>query len=240
MNEKLNVDINTLKIIYAKYREHILFIFIILVCLILFLTVIIPRIRELVVLSKNAKSENKRLITLQNNLNFLSNLSDSTLDSQFNLVSSALPAGKDFEGILNAISLAAIKSGVSLSDYDFQVGDLSQTSINVSGFPFLKLSLNIKADPKKTVSFLNELYKTLPLSEVITISESNNFSSITILFYYKPMRRAGLKNDEPITTISSEGLKLISELSFWNSNLTPSIIATSSSSPSASSAASPF
>ena len=57
----------------------------------------------------------------------------------FPMVSSALPEDKDFEGIINAISIAAGKSGASLDDYDFAVEVLRMLLLSVGGYPFLTL-----------------------------------------------------------------------------------------------------
>lgn len=216
MKEKTNIDISTVGIIYARYRQHILFIITILVCIFLFSIVIIPRVRELSILSKNAKNEANKLIILNNNLNLLSSMDDATLDSQLKLVSSALPIGKDFEGILTAVSQAAINSGVSLSDYDFQVGDLSETPTRVSGFPYLEMSLSVKSSSQETVKFINELYRSFPISEVVSVNQESNSATVKILFYYKPLPQIRFNDSEPIQTVSQKGTELIDKLALWN------------------------
>lgn len=239
MNEKTNIDINTIKIIYTRYKQQILFIITILVCLLLFLVVIIPRILELSTLSKNAKNEADKLIILKNNLDLLSGMDDSTLDSQLKLVSSALPMDKDFEGILNAVSQAAINSGVSLSDYEFQVGDLSEASIKTSGFPYLSMSLSVKSTYQGTVKFVNELYRSFPISEVVSISQEYNSAIVKILFYYKPLPQIRFNDSEPIQAVSPKGIELINKLSLWNYSALPNSL-TSPISSSASTSTFPF
>lgn len=221
MNEKTNIDISTIKIIYARYKQHILFIVTILVCLVLFSIIIIPRIRELSILSKNAKNEADKLLILKNNLSLLSSMDDAILDSQLKLVSSALPIDKDFEGILTAVSQAAIRSGVSLSDYEFKVGDLSETSIKTSGFPYLEMSLSVKSTSQQTVKFISELYKSFPISEVVSVSQENDSATVKILFYYKPLPQVLFNDGEPIQTVSQKGMELIDRLSLWNYSALP-------------------
>ncbi len=239
MNKKINIDLNTIKIIYARYKQHIFYMVIIIVCVILFLTMIIPRTSELSNLQKEAKNEANKLAVLKNNLNLLSGMNDATLNSQLGLVSKALPVDKDFEGVLNAVSLAAVKSGALLSDYEFQVGDLSQTPSNTSGFPFLKLSLNIKAGPKQSSLFVNELYKSFPLCEVTSIEQGEDSSNIAVMFFYKPLPNIEFNEDKPVQPVSKNDLQFIDKLSSWNYyNISPgSLIAPGAS---ASAPSSPF
>ena len=216
MKENTNIDINTIKILYRKYKEHLVYILVIFITVVLFLFTVLPRIKDLARLNNEKKIELNKVSILKNNLNLLSNLDDSELDSQLLIVSSALPSEKDFEGVLNALSLASGRSGASLGDYEFQVGDLSQrSSVKTTGFPFLTLVVNIKGTTSQIVNFVGSLFKSTPISEVTSIMQNANSATISIVFYYKTLLPIPLNDSTQIIPLSEKGKEIINTLSSW-------------------------
>lgn len=236
MKENTNIDINTIKILYKKYKEHIAYILIIFITIVLFLFTVLPRIADLSKLNDERKAELKIFSILKSNLDLLSNIDDSKLTSQVQVVSSALPSEKDFEGVLNAISLASAGSGATLSDYKFQVGDLSESlSVNTSGFPSLTLAVNIRGTPSQVAKFVGSLSKSTPISEVTSILQNANNATISIAFYYKALSSVQLNDSMQITPLSQRSIEIINTLSSWGAGgLSQSefpVSATSSASP---------
>ncbi len=121
MSSKISLDRLTLERLYKKHKDYLIPIVTIIVCFILLLQVTIPQIGFLSAKQEEVSVEKAKLKILNNNLNILSNLNDSTLNSQFALATAALPVEKNFAGILNTINLAASKAGVFLGDFEFQV-----------------------------------------------------------------------------------------------------------------------
>lgn len=238
MKNKNSIDIATLSIIYKKYKEHIIYLAIIVVCILIFVFLTIPKISQIGIISQERKAEEEKLKILKNNVSILQNTDDSLLESQVQAVSSALPENKDFEGILNAISLASSKSGASLSDYDFGVGELSDQTTPTVGYPYIKLTLNIKANQAQTISFLKNISETVPLSQVSSITEILGSTSVEMFFYYKASIPDDLSKSVALNNMSESDRDLISTLSMWG-NYTPGIISDNSAS-SSSSAPSPF
>ena len=235
MKENTNIDINTIRTLYKKYKEHLTYILIILVTIILFLFFVLPRIKDLARLNDERKIELNKLSILKNKLDLLSNLDDSKLDAQFLVVSSALPSDKDFEGVLNSISSATERSEVSLSDYEFQVGGLSQRlPVTTPGFPSLPLVVSIRGTPLQVAKFIGYLSKSTPLSEVTSIVQNSSNAIIAINFYYKTLTPQ-LDDSQAIAPVSEKGKQVIDTLSSWQaSSLSQpeiSIPSTSSASP---------
>ncbi len=222
MKEDVNIDINTIKTLYRKYKEHLIYILVIFVTVVLFLFSVLPRISDLAKLNNQRKIELNQLSILKNNLSLLSNLDDSVLDSQLFLVSSALPSEKDFEGVLNSISLATAKSGASLDDYEFQVGGLSQRlSVKTTGFPFLTLSVSIRGTPLQVAKFIGYLSRSTPLSQVTSIMQDSRNATLAINFYYKALAPSQFNDSQAIAPISEEGKQIIETLSSWGINSLP-------------------
>ncbi|MCL5019479.1 MAG: hypothetical protein M1426_03235 [Patescibacteria group bacterium] len=216
MKKKVNIDSTTFWFLYQRYREYLLPVGVIFACILLFFLVIIPQFQNFLDTQQQVKAESNKLIILKNNLNLLTNMDESQMDSQLQIVSGALSSNKDFEGILNGISVAANKAGVFLGDYEFQVGDITKPSLSIQSFPSLQLTLTIYGGVSGVTRFMIELYKTVPLSEITDVKVSSTTSEITALFYYKPFPPLGFNNSAPINPVSQQGLSTIANLSSWN------------------------
>lgn len=234
---KNNIDLQTVKFLYAKYKTYILSGIAIFVSFLLFLNVIIPQIQNFFDTQSQIKIENEKLVVLRNNLNSLSNLDEPTLDYQLQVTSDALPDSKDFAGILNGVSIAAGKAGVFLGDFDFQVGDISSKISSGNKFPSLQLVLSLNAGALDTSRFITELYKTVPLVEVKNIQISGSHSSVTAVFYYKSFPSLKAVDTDPVFLLSAKDLSLVKDLGTWNNpkNISNNI----PTSPEASSSAAP-
>lgn len=218
MNNKVNIDADTLKFLYAKYKEFLVPIMVMIASIILLIVFVIPQFLFFLSSIDAVNEENAKLSILRNNLNTITNASDLTLDSQLEITSQALPLAKDYAGILNALAIASKTSGAYLGNFEFQVGDISKTQQNQSGFPFLKMTLNVNGDIKTVSNFINSLSETFPLSEITGATIGNGISTLNLSFYYKPVPANVISNNMPINPVSKEGLNLISKLSLFNNS----------------------
>lgn len=209
-----HVDINTLRLLYNHYKAFIVPFLMIVVVVVVFIKFNVPAIGDLLRGYEEQKSAKLAIETMRNNLNFLKTIDGSNLDSQFIITSKALPIGKDFDGILNAISDASNKSGVALGGFNFIVGNLSKEELE-SEYPTLNLSVSLVGNAEAVDRFIEKLAKTLPLSEVVKISSQVNTSIVTIDFHYKPLKTPKTNDDMPIGQISNKGLSLIQEMSLF-------------------------
>lgn len=237
MKNKNNIDIATLNIIYKKYKEHIIYMGIIIVCLLVFVFLTIPKISQIGMIGQERKAEENKLKILKDNVAIIQNTDDSLLESQLQTVTDALPESKDFEGILNAISLASSKSGASLNDYNLGIGELLDSKSPTTGYPFIKLSLDIQANQVQTIAFLKNILETVPLSQITSVSETLGHASVDVTFYYKPSLPEDLSKNATLVDINQSDKDLISTISTWNTSLVNVVLDNSASS---SSTSSPF
>lgn len=215
--KKVNIDASTLTVLYKHYKEFLLPVGIIIISILLFFFFVIPGIQNYFAQQDLAKAEEQKLQVLKNNLNTLSSLNDSQLNQNLGVLSAALPSGKDFAGVINAINTDAALTGVSVGDFEFQVGDLSQNPTGGGGaFPTLQLNVSLNGDPVAILKYLSELSRTVPISEVTSIKTSGNFANLTLLFYFKPFISSNLSDETPVNSLSSQDLSLVSNLSKWN------------------------
>lgn len=212
MDKKINADIKSLKFIFNKNKSYIFPVIIILVSIMLFFQFVIPQFNALLEAQKEAIAASVKLETLKANLDVLNNINEATLDSQLEVLKSALPLDKDFIGILNSIYLTSQKTGVDLGSFSFKIGDLTQSEIG-NNFPVVNLSLPVSSSVAAINNFVETISKTVPLSETSLIKVGNASSTINLSFYYRPLSASSYSQDVRISPISQKGLTLINQLS---------------------------
>lgn len=216
-----HIDISTLRFLYSRYKGYIVPFFVIIVVILLFVKITVPSIEDLLKGYEEQKQSKLAIDIIRQNLNFLKSIDNSSLESQFRIVTKTLPLDKDFDSILNAISDSSNKSGVVLSGFKFTVGNLSKEEI-VSEYPSLNLEVTLDGNVEAVDNFIDTLAKTLPLSEITKISAQKDLSIVTIEFYYETVEASKNSDNLPITPISGDGLSLIEEMSQLNIPQAPS------------------
>ena len=218
--KKLSLEQSVLRILYRRYKLYVTPIAIIFVSAMLFMFFVIPQVQEIFVIKAQEDLTREKIANLQKNIEFVASLNDAVLDSQVQTVSGTLPGEKDFMGVLNAITGASVKSGVSVGDYVFQVGSLSQKSENVpedmSSFPSLSLSLELKGGGVEGArQFLNTVAKIIPISEVNNIEAAERGSRMTMVFYYKAIPPIVVDYTIPMKPLSPKQESTLGEVSSW-------------------------
>lgn len=214
-NKKINFDQSTIRILYYKYKEFIIPMFIILVCVTLFLKVTIPQIEDISHIKDEEKTIKDSINILKKDLIFLGTLNSENLDSELDIASTALPPGKDFIGIISSISKSAINSGVKLDDFRFSVGELSTASAKVNTQPSLQINLAIKGNINGVKDFVEELAKSFPLSEITSLKIGDSSTTLVTVFYYKPFPPIELNDRAPQRALNKKELDMINKILSW-------------------------
>lgn len=211
MNEKINADLKSLKFIFDRNKPYILPSIIIFACIILFFQFLIPQFNTLLTARQQAKEASLTLAVLKENLNVLTNSNENSLDSQLKILNLALPFNKDFAGILSSIYYASQKTGISLGSFSLQIGGLSEAENN-DKFSRISLSIPVNSNVAGVNGFVENISKSLPLSEVTLIKTGERTSTINLAFYYKPLGVGSLGENVRVNPVSQKGLSLINEL----------------------------
>ncbi len=242
MSRKVFFGQNDIRYYYNRYKDSkyysvSVFLLVIIVCIVLLLGVIIPQFITYLSIRQEITAKQEQITIMNNNMAFINNLDKSALSRQLETATNALPAGKDFAGLLNAISDASIRSGVTLSDFNFSVGDISSKSAKNANSPELlgapqsqtvlntesvasaiNLTVSINGDTERVKLFLKQLNEKIPLSEVTGIDKNDNTSVIVMEFYYKSYPEILFKEDVTLVPISIEKAKLIDMLASWKTS----------------------
>lgn len=215
--KKTNIDLENLMVLYRHYKDFLLPVGVVLASVLVIIYVIFPQIQQYFSLQSSVQAEQQKLEALKSNYNLLASLNDATITSDLSTLSSALPAQKDFAGIINAISYVAAKTGVSVGNFEFSLGNLSSTNFGGTAYPSTKLNISLRGNVKGMTQFIQEIAKTMPVAEVTSVNITNDAGSMTILFYYKPYPVQNVSDSASIVPLTASQTQLIKTVSAWNS-----------------------
>lgn len=213
MNNKIHVDLEVIKLLYFKYKAYILPVIAIVFSCFIFFQFIIGEIQNFLAVKNVVAANEQTLAQLTQNYNTLAGLQEVDIQTLLGTANRALPQVKDFAGILNAISAVAGLSGVTVNDYSFQIGDLSNIGVVGTTNQTVQLSLTIKGTSTQAREFLKELSQALPLSEVVSVNMGDaTATSITANFFYSPPTKISFIDTNPLPLLSASQKKLLGDL----------------------------
>ncbi|MBI4084313.1 MAG: hypothetical protein HY431_00225 [Candidatus Levybacteria bacterium] len=225
----------TIKLYYHRFKDSpwysmTVFSSIILVCLLLFVFVILPQLGRWFSIQEEIAKTKTRIAAIKGNISFLSGMNETSLNRDVSITAGAIPYEIDYAGVLQAISSSAVVSGVTLSDFSFQVGQLTSVKKTKSGFNPLKLTIFVSGSIDNVKRFITEINKKLPLSEVTEWQGSSDKSTIVIMFIHKQPPQIILQDTVSLKPLTASNRNLINTLSTWRAAVPEAIENTSTDS----------
>ncbi len=216
-SKKITLNQDFAKAWLRDYKDFALPALVILGCILVLIFIVIPQVNQFFVSKKQLDYETQKLSVLKNNYNFLLSLDENKANDDLKVLSKTLPAGKDFIGILSALSAVSSKTNVSIGNFSFSLGDLSKNSqaTNLSS-PIISIDVGVNGDAQSIIKFINELNNTAPLSEVTVVKGTANANILTIIFHYKPFPPQNISDEKQVPPISSDDKAFINDLYSWN------------------------
>lgn len=199
------------KLVYIRYKQFIVPFIVILGSVFLGLFVVMPQLSDYFKTREQEQSIKEENAQIARNIQILSSLSEAELSDQLSVALSAVPAEKDYIGILGSISYAAAQSGVGLSDFSFSVGDISKIDKDIP----LDISLQVQGSIDAVEQFLQALSLSLPLSEVTKTELTQTSSQIDITFSYKEKPNVNKETALALKPFSAEDKSLLETLSSY-------------------------
>lgn len=210
----------------------------IVVCVLLTLQFILPLVDRWFSIRNEVIATRERITIIEDNIGYMNTLNRNQLNSSIDIASLSLPPERNFKRILDALNTAAFRTNVTLQDFDFHVGKVSSLSSSGSSNPELKgvsnvtLIVVVNNTVDETRKFINEIAKTLPLSEVVSVNGSSGAITITLNFYQKDLPKHTLKDDKPIPHVVEANATVLSKLASWRvptRNISPVAVGSSPS-----------
>jgi hypothetical protein len=219
---KVNLDLNTVAILYRHYKDYAIPVVVILLSVLILFFIVNPQINQYLSSQDQLKTQTQKLQVLKNNYSFLTNMDDARSDADISSLSKVLPLQKDFVSSMNAISYAASKTGVAVGNFQVNVGDLAKddnpTGITVITYPFMQIQIDLGGNADAIFQFINVLYKTAPIAEISKIKFDQGTATLVINFYYKQYSLKNVSGQSPIVPFSAQKENIIKEVSAWNND----------------------
>jgi hypothetical protein len=215
----------------SDYYSLVLIGITVLICFILIFNFIIPELNNWFSVRQEVDATQQKIAILQHNINFINYMNKSELDTQLQTASAALPSDKNFGSMLQTLSNAAAKSGVSLNNFSFQVGTVTTPTQTLPGAPVpavtgsgvstIQMTIIVNGSISNLDSFLKVLDNSLPISEVTSINGSEGNVTVQLQFYEKPFPNISLPEDTQMAPLSASQTKLLETLSSWSTEWNP-------------------
>lgn len=207
-----------------KYKSQAIFLCVIIAAIFTVLWVIIPQFQSISGVRQDIADVQKKLTNTQKSVQTLSGQNREAIDSNFKLVTTALPPGKDVTNIYTALVGTASKTGVIFEGFTVQLGDVyskKKTSPIIStstGSPTINVSAKFGNVTQKTFSsFARALAVAFPLSEITKILIVDGSGEVQINFFYKPYNLAVIGKTDVVTAINAQEQALLTKLAGWQS-----------------------
>lgn len=216
---KISIESLSLRLLYSQYKEYLIFIGIIVASFLLLVFFVIPQVEDFFSIQAEEERYKEKNTVLKNNIALINSLSDVTLDLQFRTATLAISTQKDYVGVMNTLSVAAERSGVTLGDFTVEVGDLSTASARVAESPSMEIDIQITGNTNTIHSFLNMLSSQLPLVKITTLQLNNTSAIIHTEFPYKPYVVGTTDTTRRFTPFSKQEEELLQKIQEWYSNV---------------------
>lgn len=205
-----------------QYKSQLIFLVIFIAAILIMFWVIIPQFQAISGVQQDIKDVYAKLTTAQKSVQTISGQNKEAVNSNFNLVTSALPQDKDVVNIYTALVDTSTKAGVTFDGFTVQLGDVyskkgtSAQAITQTGSPSVIVTAKFGNVNQDTFSsFTRILAESFPLSEITKISILEGSGEVQINFFYKPYNLAVIGKQDSVSAITTQQQALLLKLSAW-------------------------
>ena len=102
-----------------------------------------------------------------------------------------------------------------MGDFSFKVGELKDSQKTTTNLN-IDLNLSVLGTVQGVADFLEELQKTAPVNQIVSVSTSSRCGQILVRFYYQPLPPVNLIDGQSVIAISPKEQKIIAQIAGWN------------------------
>lgn len=192
----------------AKYRFLTLPPLVGLIILILTLTLLLPKISQILETRQSLTQEKIRLSKLTQKVADLEGLDEVELSAKASLMLSSLPAEKDVPRILATLKDLGSQTGVTLESIKVAPGELSTISAQpeTKGPPVLSFKASVRGIMEGMKSFLDQVESAIPIMQITEVSldksEGDVRADISLDTYFSPLPKVLGVHETPVAKIT--------------------------------------
>lgn len=201
-----------------------------LIILILTLTLLLPKINQILKIRQSLAQEKVRLSKLTQKVADLEGLDESELSLKANLLIRSLPAEKDVPQIFATLAGLGSQTGVTLESIEVSPGELSTVSAQpgTKGPPLLTFEVSGRGTMEAMKSFFGQAALTIPVMKISDVSLTSTGGEITtdILLdtYFLALPKTLGPVETPLAKVTSNEETLYQEIRGFTSPLTEEVL----------------
>lgn len=199
---------------YAKYQPVIGPVIVLLVLLVLSLTLGNFLWGRLSTVRQELQAEKKRNAALSAKLDILEGLNQGQLESLLSSATAAIPSSDSTLFALSSIRQKAQDRAVSLANLRVIVREETSKKREAKS---VEMRFDIQGGLVPTITFLNDLRNTAPLTKVskirLSVSGGSVLANVSLLSFWGPLPEKLGKVEDPIETLTGAEEELLTRLS---------------------------
>lgn len=220
-----------LKEIYRKRKQQLLPLTFGFAAFFVIFRIIIPQWTDISDVTLLMTQKQSAVDAKEETVRLLNSIPTEKVESDYTLITTALPIQKDIILIFGELSDAASRADVRLGGFSVKVGgiysaDKSEQQVvqkTVEGIPYLNILVNVSGQTDGLKRFADELYQSLPLVEITTINIGKSDARYDVNFYFKPITlRPANADTTALKAMTPAENEQLDELKTWNSSGFPS------------------
>lgn len=214
----------------AKFRFLALPTLVGLIILILTLTLLLPKINQILRTRQSLAQEKVRLSKLTQKVADLEGLDESELSLKANLLIRSLPAEKDVPQIFATLAGLSSQTGMTLESIKVSPGELSTVSaqLKTKGPPLLTFKVSGRGTMEAMKSFFGQAASTIPVMKIsdvsLTSAGGETTTDISLDTYFLALPKTLGPIETPLAKITSNEELLYQEIRGFTTPLTEEIL----------------
>lgn len=180
--------------IYNKRKRQLLPIIFGFCAFFVLFRIILPQWSDIQDVKQLLNSKEASVNAKQASVTLLNSIPQNEVDSNYQLVTTALPIQKDIILIYSELNDAATKTGVTLGGFSLKVGSIysaskkvSKAQSSIAGIPLLNMLVTVTGPSENVKQFADTLYESIPLVEIKSVDISKSDARYDVNFYFKPI-----------------------------------------------------
>jgi len=180
-------------------------------------------------MNKSVDQEHQRINILNQNITYLSSLSDSDTDQNVQLANALFPKSKDFNDAIQAINSAAASASATIGNLTFTIGGVKGNTKSTNQTDEMDMTLLLQGTTDSFVDFLQALDSRVPLMNVENFNLNQGTATVQIHVAYQPYVEKKIDLEQTLLAPPESSFSLLQNAAYWKSQSVMNLEVASSS-----------